>query len=381
MRELLLRLSALDSGAENAVRVIAYFDSLVRDHVHVPVLLRATARLAGRPAGLTDAATGGHLRAAPGGAAEPAAAPPPGAALRPLGSGLGTVWLEHPGEPYEPTELDEIVLERFAQAAEVTLERAAARVRSGDDPALVELVLSAGAGEAERIRALRLLGFGSRARLRVLAVPDGDGGAALVTRLRATGHHVRAARMGDSAAVLVSPPEIGGLPAGQRAGVGPEAGCADAAVSWAGARTALRFTGPHPADRVVDWADLGALALFAEHVPDEAIAALPDVRAVEELSRLPYGAEALEAVRALCAHGSVRRAAAAVHLHHSSLAGRIARAEAVLGFSLADPAGRLRAHLALRLVRLRSGEAGAQPAVSPASRGAARPAARRRPGG
>ncbi|GIH95807.1 helix-turn-helix domain-containing protein [Planobispora siamensis] len=378
MRELLLRLSALDSSAENAVRVIAYFDSLVRDHVDVPVLLRATARLAGHPVGLTDAATGGHLRAAPGGTAERAGTPPPGAVLRPLGSGLGTVWMEHPAEL---AELDEIVLERFAQAAEVTLERAAARVRSGDDPALVELVLSAGAGEAERIRALRLLGFGSRARLRVLAVPDGDGGEALVARLRAAGHHVRAARMGDSAAVLVSPPEIGELPAGQRAGVGPEAGCADAAESWAAARTALRFTGPHPADRVVDWADLGALALFARHVPDEAIAALPDVRAVEELSRLPYGAEALEAVRALCAHGSVRRAAAAVHLHHSSLAGRIARAEAVLGFSLADPAGRLRAHLALRLVRLRSGETGAQPSVSPASRGAVRPAARRRPGG
>ncbi|SFK40117.1 PucR C-terminal helix-turn-helix domain-containing protein [Streptosporangium canum] len=60
---------------------------------------------------------------------------------------------------------------------------------------------------------------------------------------------------------------------------------------------------------------------------------LADVRAVEELSRRPYGAEALEAVRALCAEGSVRRAAAAVHLHHSSLAARIARAEAVLGWS------------------------------------------------
>ncbi|MFI9596238.1 hypothetical protein [Nonomuraea sp. NPDC052265] len=34
------------------------------------------------------------------------------------------------------------------------------------------------------------------------------------------------------------------------------------------------------------------------------------------------------------------------------MAGRIARAESVLGFSLADPAGRLRAHLALTLRRL-----------------------------
>ncbi|MFB9722696.1 helix-turn-helix domain-containing protein [Planobispora longispora] len=87
-----------------------------------------------------------------------------------------------------------------------------------------------------------------------------------------------------------------------------------------------------------------------------------------------------------------RRAAAAVHLHHSSLAGRVARAEAVLGFSLADPAGRLRAHLALRLALLRSpvraapGTAsaswpGAGTGVSAAAPGAGRRSARRRPGG
>ncbi|WP_440107134.1 helix-turn-helix domain-containing protein [Streptosporangium sp. H16] len=69
-----------------------------------------------------------------------------------------------------------------------------------------------------------------------------------------------------------------------------------------------------------------------------------------------------------------RQAAVAVHLHHSSLAARIARAEAVLGFSLADSAGRLRAHLAMRLVRLR-------PSVGETGPGAARPPARRRPGG
>ncbi|MFC7105544.1 hypothetical protein ACFQQB_37050 [Nonomuraea rubra] len=45
MQGLLLRLSTLDADAESAVRVIAYFDSLVRDHVSVPVLLTATARL------------------------------------------------------------------------------------------------------------------------------------------------------------------------------------------------------------------------------------------------------------------------------------------------------------------------------------------------
>jgi sugar diacid utilization regulator len=182
--------------------------------------------------------------------------------------------------------------------------------------------------------------------------------------------------MDDIAAIvtvhLEEPLPADALPAGARVGVGPPVTGAGIARSWAGARYALRFTGPDPADRVVEYAGLGALALFA-HVPVEAIAELADVQALEKLARMPNGAEALAAVRALCAEGSVRRAAAAVHLHHSSMAGRIARAEAVLGYSLADPAGRLRAHLALALVRLRAN-------VSEAAPGATPPRARPRPG-
>jgi sugar diacid utilization regulator len=168
-------------------------------------------------------------------------------------------------------------------------------------------------------------------------------------------------------------PEIAG---GPRVGVGPAVTGSGAPDSWAGARVALRFAvaGGRAEDRVVSWSDLGALALFATYVPDEAIVALPDVRALEDLSRSPYGKETVEALEALCAAGSVRRAAAAVHLHHSSMAARMARAEAALGFSLAEPGGRLRAHLALRLLRLRGG-------VSEAGPGAAPPPARRRPVG
>ncbi|MFD0660544.1 helix-turn-helix domain-containing protein [Thermocatellispora tengchongensis] len=356
---LLLRLSALDADAESAVRVIAYFDALVAGHASAAALVQATARLAECPAGLVEAASGRGPRAVPGGPVEEAV-PPKGAAVREVGAGAGTVWLEREG-PARP--LDAIVLERFAAAAAVTLERAAAQVLAGGDPALVELALSAGAGEAERARALRLLGFGPGARLQVLAVAgSGEDGAALAGRLRAAGHHTRTARIDGVVAVLTAAgSEAGGVssdrcgaPGGWRAGVGPVvASGAGLAESWERARTALRFAGASPGAQVVRWADLGALALIAEHVPDEAIAALPDVRAVRELARRPHGAEALEAVRALCEEGTVRRAAASVHLHHSSLAARIARAEDALGFSLSSPAGRMRAHLALTLAALR----------------------------
>ncbi|MGP3957060.1 helix-turn-helix domain-containing protein [Nonomuraea sp. 3N208] len=268
MQGLLFRLSTLDADAESAVRVIAYFDSLLRDHVSVPVLLAATARLAQCPVGLFDAATGRRTRTSPSGAVDTPATSP--AEVRELSSELGSVWMEREGPAHG---LDEIVLERYAAAAEVTLERAAALAQAGQDPALVELVLSAETGEAERARALRLLGFAPSAPLQALAIALPDQG--LAAGLRAMGHQVREARIGDTEAVLVA--------------------------------------------------------------------------------RL--GDEATSAVRALCLAGSIRGAATAMHLHHSSMAARIARAESALGFSLADAPGRLRAHLALALVRLRANPA------------------------
>ncbi|RVX37926.1 PucR-like helix-turn-helix protein [Nonomuraea polychroma] len=337
---LLLRLSTLDADAESAVRVIAYFDSLVRDHVSVPVLVHATARLAQCPVGLFDAATGRRIRTSPSGVADRPATPP--AQVRELSSGLGSVWMEREGAAHG---LDEIVLERYAAAAEVTLERAAALAQAGQDPALVELVLSAETGEAERARALRLLGFAPSAPLQALAIALSDQG--LAAGLRTMGHQVREARIGDTEAVLVAtnlPDSV--VPDGARVGIGPSLPGAQAAESWAGARTALRFTGPH--DPVMRWSELGALALFAD-LPEAAIAGLADVRAVERL-----GEEAAAVVRALCLAGSIRGAATSMHLHHSSMAARIARAESVLGFSLADAPGRLRAHLALALARLRA---------------------------
>ncbi|MGP4099446.1 helix-turn-helix domain-containing protein [Nonomuraea sp. KM90] len=337
MQGLLLRLSTLDADAESAVRVIAYFDSLVRDHVSVPVLLAATARLAQCPVGLLDAASGRRTRTSPDGSADAPAATP--ARARELSSGLGAVWMEREGPAHG---LDEIVLERYAAAAEVTLERAAALTRTGQDPALVELALSAETGEAERARALRLLGFDPATPLQALAIALPDRG--LASGLRAMGHHVREATIGDTQAVLVTTTLPREVPEGARVGIGPELPGIRAAESWAGARAALRFTGPH--DLVMRWSDLGALALFAD-LPEAAIAELADVRAMARL-----GEESMLAVRALCLAGSIRGAAGAVHLHHSSLAARIARAESVLGFSLADQPGRMRAHLALALVRL-----------------------------
>ncbi|SFQ62753.1 hypothetical protein [Amycolatopsis rubida] len=145
MKGLLLRLSAVDSGAETAVRVIAYFDELIARRATLPELLRATAFLAESVAGFA-------VPTAPcSGTGRPAnpVAPP----------GTGRVWLERAGEP---GPLDDLVLDP------VEPPPAAPHLA---DPALVELVL----GEQAADRALTLLGLDTAPPLRVVAVASGTG--------------------------------------------------------------------------------------------------------------------------------------------------------------------------------------------------------------
>lgn len=80
---------------------------------------------------------------------------------------IGTVWLERPGAP---GRLDELLLERLAIAAAAVAERYGPARTTMADPALVELVISAGSDVAARARALRLLGFAAGLPIRVVAV-------------------------------------------------------------------------------------------------------------------------------------------------------------------------------------------------------------------
>jgi hypothetical protein len=134
----------------------------------------------------------------------------------------------------------------------------------------------------------------------------------------------RSAWLGTVRAVLATEiPEAGGP-----LGVGPLLPAIDAAMSWQAARTALRYTSD--SEPVVWWErrdlplPLGSLALLAEQVDHADIAALPDVRA---LDRLAAELDMIAMLDGLCATGSVRKAAAALHRHHSTMAAPLARAE------------------------------------------------------
>jgi len=356
MKGLLLRLSALDADAENAVRVISFFDQLIAGRATLHALVRETSRLAECPAAVADEALGVSVRADAQGNVDTTGPRRPeiGAAVRDL-SPDSRVWLERPGAALP---LDDIVLERFAIACALLLDHTRTPTPVLGDTALVELALSTAAGEAERARALRLMHVDPAAPLHALAVAGPpDAVAGLVELLGLAEPWARTASLNHSHAVLTRslPPELPDALAGRlRIGVGPALPALQAPDSWQGARVALRFAKlGHLYPTVVRADSLGALSVISTTMRPADIARVADVAALDRIAAAPHGVDTLTALTALCAAGSVRQAATRLYRHHSTLAARIALAEARLGFCPTTPAGRSRLELAILLRHLR----------------------------
>jgi len=341
MEALVERLSQLDSRAEGAIRVVMFYDTLMRRRVDLPALARASAGLAECAAGIRLHGTGQAIRASHDGR-QPTAPPTPASTTVPVTldeEEIGTAWLERPGPP---GPLDELLLERLAIAAGAVVERYGPARTTMADPALVELAISSEADEAAIARALRLLGFAAGLPVHVAAVRsqlplDQVGGLVCPARL------VKAAPLADVGVILATSIDPARFPAGVRAGIGA---VGSAGRSWREARTALRFTGPR--EPVIRYDDLGALALLAV-IPQDAARDNTDVAAI---ARVACNPECLETLDAYCATGSLRRAADVLHLHHSSVARRLEQIGKTLGIELTEPTGLMRARLALTAWRL-----------------------------
>jgi hypothetical protein len=341
MEALAVRLSGLDSYAEGAVRVVAFYDTLMRRRVDLDALARASAGLAECVAGIRIHGTGRVIRLAPDGR-QPPGPQPPASTTVPVtldAEEIGTAWLERPGPP---GPLDEMLLDRLAIAAAAVLERYGPARTTMADPALVELAISSGTDEAARARALRLLGFTPGLPVRVAALrsqlPLGQiAGLACPARL------VKAAPLADAGVILAAAIDPARFPEGVRAGIGA---AENPGRSWQEARTALRFTTPR--QPVIHYDDLGALALLAR-IPAGAARDNADVTAI---ARMAGNLEDLETLDAYCATGSLRRAADLLRLHHSSVARRLERIGKTLDTDLTEPTGLTRATLALTAWRL-----------------------------
>jgi hypothetical protein len=370
MKGLLLRLSMVDADAEAAVRVIAYFDALVEQRATLGALVRSVAALAECPAGLVR--PGAELRLSPEGKPVPSGQPIAESGGIDLGE-TGRVWLERAGAA---GPLDDLVLERFAMSARV-LARLDTRGSAPNlaDPALVELILAERAAVEDRARALRLLGLEAALPVRVLAVsaPGRDAGAEAVG-LVARGRPLRAVRVAvvDATAAVLLQPRVGAMTVVEdlraaltdrakergaggselRVGVGGPVPPLQARDSWLEAQLALRFAVPGAApDAVIEHTTLGALTLLAD-LPPARLRAEPDVAALLALAETESGALDVDTLEAFCRSGSLRQAAVILHLHHSSVAARLAHVEDALGWRLDEPQGRFRARMALLARRL-----------------------------
>ncbi|TMR42470.1 PucR family transcriptional regulator [Actinomadura geliboluensis] len=341
MEALAERLSGLDPHVDGVIRVVLFYDTLMRRRVDLPALARASAGLAECTAGIRLHGTGRDIRMAPDGR-EASGPPAPASGTAPITldeEEIGTVWLERPGPP---GPLDAALLERLAIAAAGVVERYGPARTTMADPALVELVVSADGDEAARSRALRLLGFAADLPVLVVAVRSSlplDRIAALICPARP----VKAASVADVGVILAAAVAPDRFPPDVRAGIGA---AASPDRSWHQARTALRFTTPR--QPVVHHDDLGALALLAE-IPPDAARGNADVAAIARMADSP---EDLETLDAYCATGSLRGAADLLHLHHSSVSRRLEQIAKALGIELTDPAGLTRARLALTAWRL-----------------------------
>ncbi|WP_420123510.1 helix-turn-helix domain-containing protein [Nakamurella sp.] len=324
MRDLTVRLDALDPAAGAALRVIAYFDDLVAHGAGLPAIVRGAAILAACPAALVDPGQQVRVRIGPGGVAGVPGPRDEAWPWTPVPPDGGELWLERDGEP---SPVDAMVLERAAAA--IGSIRSSAGGRGGrrrtSAHADLAVLIDADAPPAARAAAAARRQLGPTARVRAIA----------------SGAGVRIGAADDP----VAGPE--------RAGVGPSGPPDELPASAAAARLALRLTADgtpaDPGPRVVHAQDVGGLLVLAAAIgpttPRHADVVMLD-RLAADHPWLPV------TLTAAAEQASLRGAATALHVHHSTLQERIAHAERLLGWTIGDPAGRLRLQIALALRRL-----------------------------
>jgi PucR C-terminal helix-turn-helix domain len=371
VRALVRYVSNFDTHAESALKVIGYFDALVEHRATLEGCVRAAAGLSQCNAGLRDDASSWSLRFNHRGTAmDGTGAPTTTRVIRVGDRDVGEVWLERDAGA-EP--LDELVVERMALAAGILWHGSTRPSRSAT--ALIELVVTNSTSPEERGRALRLLGFHPERPLSLVAVATDDTDK-LADALSATSdaiqdwsssheHHViRSAVLGNIGSVLMQVgleasletsdrlPSLPRMP-DVRVGVVPRATSADAAVAWTQAQTAARFSGILGFGQVVDYGQLGSLAVLAA-LPQTNLDSNRDLKALAGLASSQRGRVTIETLQTCLSSSSLRAAATEMHLHHSSVSHRLRLAETALGLQINDPQSRLRAEVALILWQLSS---------------------------
>jgi len=210
MRDLTVRLDALDPEAGAALRVIAYFDDLVAHGAGLPAIVRGASILAACPAALVDPARHVRVRIGVGGVAGAPGPRDPGWPWTAVGPD-GELWLERDDEP---RPIDAMVLERAAAAIGSVDRRARGRAAHGRADADARILLDPASSAPARSAAAQRLHLSPTVQVRAVATASG----------------MRIEPAGDP------------VPAAGRAGIGPAGSPDELPGSAAAARLALRLT-------------------------------------------------------------------------------------------------------------------------------------------
>lgn len=360
------RLSALGADPESMLTLVTYFDELNESAANAEAVVRFAALLAECPVG-SRWASGAVVRFDGAGRADHEGAAP---SEPPPEDNEPAVWLERSG-PAHP--LDPVLLDRLRHALRAVTTRVGVAPRIGD-PALLEVVLSGKERLEDRARAIRLLGLDENRELRVVAVSAYSPPDALRVILRELrGMAVRSATIGNATAVVCQgahdtraisdtldaaivkefpAPLSAGSGRGPWVGIGAGGGVFAAPASWEQALRALRFASSTGyGRRAVAYERLSSLEILTE-LPLDRTQRNPTLARINEIAATAAGAIQISTVEAFCVFGSLRRTADELHVHHSTVAARLARVEAQMGWDLDDPMDRFSATLVLMVRRI-----------------------------
>ena len=351
MQGLMYRLAELDAGSAGLVRVIDYFDALVRHGADTAALLRASAQLADCVVGIEITGRSGtpHYlhRCDPRGrwSPEPHLEPSSVKEIVVDDVAAGTVWIERSGASLP---LDEMLVDRMALTAAIILQprrlpTEAEHTRNLLFPMDELAVLTSCAG----------LGVEPSTVVRVV-VSTADGTARLQFSEdsipgRSTGIEANEERLNLVVGSFVPSQDLIAAAALQSvfAGVSLAANASEVHILVGTARFA-RSQASEIAP-IVNADDLGALNLLAPGVRVDHTR-IPDLVRANAFRASKNGSDLLETLRAYLRFGTLRATADYMHLHHSSVAHRLVKLSQHVGFAVDTIENRARAAAMMMVV-------------------------------
>ncbi|MGV0816013.1 helix-turn-helix domain-containing protein [Mycolicibacterium boenickei] len=362
-------LSELGSDPASVLRLVAQFDALEEQEANADAAVRFAALAAGCPVGVRWPG-GTVVRYDASGRLDPiddGAAPASGSAGHET-----VVWVERDGSGHP---LDAVLLDRLRRV----LSRVAQRTGvSGTphlgDPALLEVVLSGKEHREDRARAIRLLGL-DEARPTFVVAASGHSPSETVRLISDAlpAPALRSAVIGNATAIVCQgsvdmrefsdrlerviveqfPAVVNtGTASGPWIGIGSVGNAFSASASWHEAVRALRFASSTGfGRRVVAYERLSSLELLAD-LPIDRVRRNRDVARINEIASSPAGELDVQTTEAFFVYGSLRRTAAELHVHHSTVAARLARVQTAMGWDFEDPVDRFLGTLVLMVRRI-----------------------------